>query len=324
MAVKKKEAKKALRAGRLASILVRSSHIDSIARRFRWAYDVLGTGRTPEEWAGFLITVAAATFVVSFLLVLAFTFNFLYAVIMAPIAAFLVAYTITTLPVNSANQKIEQMERAMPLFISHLVATYVERRNMHDALLASTTVSYGPLTEEVVKAMQKFEISADTEEAFYRIRGFSNRYITRTFEIIALSLDTGVDVSESLNMLTSNIQQQMEARDEKNSRTGLSTWMIFASSAFFFPLFAGVGLTILNVLEQLLGSRLYSEVDKNFLLFILGSYLFVAVVMDSVYIGQVRYNSVKRGLLRFFPLMIGVAIAVFFLSMKLLGSFIGG
>lgn len=286
--------------------------------------EIIGGPRGPDYWARTAITAGLAGFVLSFALTFIFTGSFLYSVVAAPLVGLFAGYVITTRPQAMAHAKIDQIERALPLFLSHLVSTYASRKNMRDALLMSAHVDYGPLTQELVGAMRIFEASADVEQAFYRLRSFGNRHISRTFDMIAFAMESGVDIAKTLNMLTSDIQQNIEARDDKNSRTGLSVWMVFASSALFYPLFAGVGFTIITILETLLGAQLYSANDKGLLLFTLLAYMAIAVVIDAIYIGQVRYNSVKSGIVRFLPLMLGVAAVVFILSMTVLQTILIG
>ena len=286
--------------------------------------DIVGGPRGPDYWARTTITAGLASFVIIFALTLLVTGSLPYAALTAPVVALLAGYTVTTRPQAAAQTKIDGIERALPMFLSHLVSTYADRKNMRDALIASTVVDYGPLTPELLRAMRLYEATADVDQAFWRLRNFKNRYVTRTFDIIAFAMETGVDIVTTLNMLTGDIQQNIEAKDDKNSRTGLSVWMVFASSALFYPLFAGVGFTIITVLETLLGAQLYTPKDKGLLLFTLVCYMFIAVLLDASYIGQVRYNSVKKGLVRFLPLMFGVGCAVLVISMWLLSTFIIG
>jgi hypothetical protein len=286
--------------------------------------DIVGGPKGPDYWARTAITAGLAGFVLIFGLTLLATGSLLYAILCAPVVALLAAYTVTTMPQSAGHAKIEAIERSLPMFLSHLVSTYSDRKNMRDALIASTGVDYGPLTPELLRSMRIYEATSDVDQAFWRLKNFKNRYVTRTFDIISFAMETGVDIVETLNMLTGDIQQNIEARDDKNSRTGLSVWMVFASSALFYPLFAGVGFTIMTVLETLLGAQLYSPKDKSLLLFTLICYMLIGVFIDAAYIGQVRYNSVKKGLVRFLPMMFGVACAVLVISMWLLSTFIIG
>ncbi|VVC04116.1 Uncharacterised protein [Candidatus Burarchaeum australiense] len=295
-----------------------------LVKRLATYCDIIGGPKGPDYWARTAITAGLAGFALSFILIIFFTGSILYGLLGAILVGFLAGYTVTTRPQSAAIAKVDAMERALPLFLSHLISTYASRKNMRDALLMSSRIDYGPLTGELVGAMRIYEATSDVNQAFYRFKGFGNRYITRTFDLISFSMESGVDIVKTLNMMTSDIQQIIEARDDKNSRTGLSVWMVFASSALFYPLFAGVGFTILAILENLLGAHLYSANDKGLLLFILLAYMVIGVCIDAVYIGQVRYNSVKQGIVKFLPFMLGVAIAVFLISMTVLQTMLIG
>ncbi|RLG20378.1 hypothetical protein DRN67_00015 [Candidatus Micrarchaeota archaeon] len=295
-----------------------------LVKRLAYDCEIIGGPKGPDYWARTAIRAGLAGVLLSAVLVYFLSGSMLYAFAASPVVGFFAGYAVTTLPQSRAHAKIEAIERALPLFLSHLVSTYASRRNMREALLMSAHVDYGPLTKELVDAMRIYEATADVEQAFYRLKGFENRHITRTFDIISFAMESGVDIAKTLNMLTSDIQQNIEARDDKNSRTGLSVWMVFASSALFYPLFAGVGVTIITILETLLGAQLYSANDKGLLFFTLVFYLVVAVIIDAIYIGQVRYNSVRKGIVRFLPLMLGVAVAVLIISMTVLQTVLIG
>ncbi|MDO8340233.1 MAG: hypothetical protein Q7T16_06265 [Candidatus Burarchaeum sp.] len=286
--------------------------------------DIVGGPKGPDYWARTTITAGLAGFVLGFLLVLVLMGNVFYALAAGPVIGFFAGYAVTTFPQTAAHNKVDAIERSLPLFLSHLVSTYASRKNMRDALIMSTHIDYGQLTPELLSAMRIYEATSDVGQAFFRLKNLGNRYISRTFDIISFSIESGVDIGKTLNMMTSDIQQTMQARDDKNSRTGLSVWMVFASSALFYPLFAGVGFTILAILENLLGATLYSANDKGLLLFTLLCYMVIAVCLDAVYIGQVRYGSVKKGIVRFLPFMLGVAAAVFIISMTVLQTVLIG
>jgi len=223
-----------------------------------------------------------------------------------------------------AFMKVESMERAMPLFLSHLTAVYADRKNMRDALLSVMPMDYGRLSSELRESISNFEVSGNPKTAFRRMREtIGSRSINRAFDLITKSIESGIDVSESLSILTNNITSDLDAENEKSSRICLSTWMILLSSSFFYPLFAGMGFNITLILEELMGAPLYSAIEKQLLLFSLLVYMLLANALDAMFIGQVRYGSVKRGLIMVFPLMLLTASVVFVVSMKLAGMFVG-
>jgi hypothetical protein len=277
-----------------------------------------------SEWTVLMTLSAVVGFLVLLLPLYAVTGSSLLTVIFSLLGAIFIGYVVMTIPTILAFMKIERMERVMPLFLSHLTAVYSERKNMRDALLSMMPMDYGQLSLELRESISNFEVSGNPKTSFRRLREtIGCRSINRAFDLITKSIDSGIDVSESLSILTNNITSDLDAESEKNSRIGLSTWLILLSSSFFYPLFAGMGYNITLILEGLMGATLYSMIDKQLLLFSLLVYMLLANALDAMFIGQVRYGSVKRGLIIVFPLMLLVACMVFTASMKLAGVFAG-
>src|SRR4030042_5415783 len=92
--------------------------------------DIVGGPKGPDYWARMAITAGLAGFVLGFALVILLTGNILYAIIGGPIVGFFAAYAVTKLPQTAAHNKVDAIERSLPLFLSHLVSTYASRKNM--------------------------------------------------------------------------------------------------------------------------------------------------------------------------------------------------
>ncbi|NYZ76234.1 hypothetical protein H0N98_03215 [Candidatus Micrarchaeota archaeon] len=277
-----------------------------------------------SEWTVLVALCSMLGFIVLIFPLYALTNSPPLAVVFSLLGAIFIGYVVVTIPTIMAFMKIERMERAMPLFLSHLTAVYSDRKNMRDALLSMMPMDYGQLSLELREAISNFEVSGNPKTSFRRLRETINcRSINRAFDLITKSIDSGIDVSESLSILTNNITSDLDAEMDKNSRISMSTWMILLSSSLFYPLFAGMGYNITLILEGLMGSPLYSAIDKQLLLFSLLVYMLLANALDSMFIGQVRYGSVKRGLIIVFPLMLLISTVVFTVSMKLAGIFVG-
>jgi hypothetical protein len=286
--------------------------------------NVIRSELSASEWAVLVALSSMIGFLVLLLPLYALTESPLLTLLFSLIGAIFIGYVVLTIPTMLAFMKVERMERTLPLFLSHVTAVYSDRKNMRDALLSVMPMDYGQLSSELKESISNFEVSGNPKTAFRRLRETIDcRSINRAFDLITKSIESGIDVSESLSILTNNITSDLDAESEKSSRIGLSTWMIFLSSSFFYPLFAGMGYNITLILEELMGAPLYSGSEKQLLLFSLLVYMLLANALDSMFIGQVRYGSVKRGLIIVFPLMLLIASVVFVVSMKLAGVFVG-
>ena len=286
--------------------------------------DVIRGELTASEWTVLVALCSMLGFIVLIFPIYALTNSPALTVIFSVLGGIFIGYVVVTIPTIMAFMKIERMERSMPLFLSHLTAVYSDRKNMRDALLSMMPMDYGQLSLELREAISNFEVSGNPKTSFRRLsETIQCRSINRAFDLITKSIDSGIDVSESLSILTNDITSDLDGEVEKNSKISLSTWMILMSSSLFYPLFAGMGYNITLILEGIMGTSLYSAVDKQLLLFSLLVYMLLANALDAMFIGQVRYGSVRRGLIIVFPLMLLISTVVFTVSMKMAGIFVG-
>ncbi len=279
---------------------------------------------TAKDWAslvaiGFIIAFAVSAFILTAVLPLPL------AVFFAGAVAFVVAFSVYALPLVIAQGKTWALERELPSFISYLLSVYAERRNMHDALLAATYASdYLNLGPELRAAFASYKAGAPPAKAYERLRRtIKSRHANRAFDWVVRCLETGLDVSEPLGMLGHDASSTLELVAEKNSKVGMMTWMISASSGFFYPLFTSLGLIILSAFERLAAFEMYSASEKDFITLVLVGYLFAGVLLDSSYNGQVKFGDFRRGVMVYFPIMMLVAFSVFLISYRSIGAFIG-
>lgn len=279
---------------------------------------------TARDWAslvavGFLLAFVVSAFVLTAVLPLPLALFFAGAV------AFVAAFSVYALPLVIAQGKIWAIERELPSFISYLLSVYAERRNMHDALLAATYASdYRNLGPELREAFASYKAGAPPAKAYARLRKtIKSRHANRAFDWVVRCLETGLDVSEPLGMLGHDASSTLELVAEKNSKVGMMTWMISASSGFFYPLFTSLGLIIMSAFERLAAFQMYSESEKGFITLVLIGYLFVGVLLDSSYNGQVKFGDFRRGVMVYFPIMMLFAFSVFLVSYRSIGAFIG-
>ena len=296
-----------------------------IERGLRGHAELAVDGLDCRDWAGLVIAVFFTALLASILVIWLLLRSEILAVVFAPATALAASFAVFSLPMVLAQNRIWAMERELPSIISHLLSTYAERRNMHDALTAAVcSAGGGGLGSELKRAYADYVAGADTETAFERLRRvIRSRYVNRTFDLVIRSLESGVDVSRSLEMLAHDVSKTTELVEEKNSKLGMMSWMISASSGFFYPLFTSFGLIIMAALEALASLSLYSPLERSFITLVLVAYLFIGVMLDSSYNGQVKYGDFKRGILVYFPVMALCSFAVFLVSYRSLGAFIG-
>jgi len=297
----------------------------AIERGLRGSVEVMRGELTAGDWAALVVIGFALAFAVSALILAAAITPLIFALGLSLAVALVAAFSVYALPLVLSQGKIWAMERELPSFISYLLSVYAERRNMHDALLAATYASdYRHLGPELREAFAGYRAGAPPEKAYERLaRTVRSRYVNRTFGWVVRCLETGLDVSDALGMLSHDVSATLELAAEKNSKVGMMTWMISASSGFFYPLFAALGLAIMSAFERLAAFQMYSPSEKGFVTLVLVGYLFAGVMLDAGYNGQVKFGDFRRGVMVYFPVMMLLAFAIFLVSYKSIGAFVG-
>lgn len=297
----------------------------AVEKGLRGSVEVVRGEFTARDWVGLVVIGFIAAFAVSAAVLNSLLSPLPLALGFSLAIASVAAFSIYSLPMLIAQGKVWAMERELPSFISYLLSVYAERRNMHDALLAATYASdYRNLGPELKEAFAGYKAGAPPGKAYERLRRtVKSRYVNRTFDWVVRCLETGLDVSEPLGMLSHDVSSTLELVAEKNSKVGMMTWMISASSGFFYPLFTSLGLVIMSAFERLAAFEMYSPSEKGFVMLVLLGYLFAGVLLDSSYNGQVKFGDFRRGVVVYFPVMMLVAFGVFLVSYRSIGAFIG-
>ncbi len=273
--------------------------------------DVLGNGIGAREWTTLMVTGTLTSFIALLVPTYVVTNSPELALLFATITALLLGYALFMLPSLLAARRSEEMERALPGFLSALVSVYSTTRNMRTALIETADADHGAVSRELRQAVTHYELTGDEGEAFRRLtNGVQKKNVKAAFELVSASLATGIDVSDSLNLLAKGVSASLEAQDDKNAKTGIMTWSMVSASAFFFPFIAAIGYDALLMLEKLNGAPLYADSEKGLLLFTLAAYALLSVAQDAMFIGSVRSNSIARGMAAYFPLLAFIAMLV--------------
>src|SRR5271157_4845115 len=123
--------------------------------------DVIRGELTASEWTVLVALASIAGFIALLLPVYALTSSTFLTLIFSLLGALFIGYVVVTIPTMLAYMRVESLERAMPLFLSHLTAVYSDRKNMRDALLSMMPMDYGQLSVELRESIANFEVSGN-------------------------------------------------------------------------------------------------------------------------------------------------------------------
>ena len=296
----------------------------AIERSLRDVAGSSGLGFDAGEWASLIILAGAVGLVLSFSICY-FLFSPLQALGLAIASGFSAALGVYALPFISSSRNAKVMERELPMFLARLLSTYAERRDMSSALKVTIYSFDGRLVEMAKPSFAIYLAGSDAQSAFSPLSERSgSRHVSRAFSLISKSLETGLDVGEALEDVARSTSSSLEFEAEKESRTGLVSWVISASSAFFFPMFAALGLVMMSVLQKIASLSPYTPAEQGFIELSVLFYLFAGVFLDAGYNGRMKLDGFGKGVLAFTAPLALTALVVFILVFKLANSMTGG
>jgi len=283
-----------------------------------------GLGFDSGEWAALSVLAFVAGLASSFAL-LRLLFGALQALAFSLVAAFCVSLAVYSLPFMLAGREEKALERELPVFISILLSVYAEKGNMAAALNSAVRSGDSRIALQARDAFFLYLAGSPAEHAFHGLADENGSILVRrAFTLIARGIESGLDVGGALADVSRDAVSRFERESEREARIGLVSWVISASSAFFFPLFAGLGLAMMGVMQKIAFAGPYSADEQGLIGGAVSFYLFAGVLLDAGYNGQMRFGSFWKGALAFAPVLALAAIAVFVSSLNLAKSLTSG
>ena len=229
-----------------------------------------------------------------------------------------------SIPFVFASRATARMERDLPRFCSRLLSSYAETKMVLPALACAANASNGEIGSRVRTALALHAAGFSAEEAFRELREETgSRRVSMLFSSVTGAIDSGMDVGDALEGVSRDSLAALEFEAEREAKVGMAPFVVSASSAFFFPLFAALGVTMMDVLAKISPYSPYSEHERQLIGASIMFYLFAGVFLDSGYVGRIRFRDFRKGVLFFGPLLSLAGLGVFLAASHLAGSLAG-
>lgn len=279
-------------------------------------------GLDAREWSSLSVLSFAVSFPIAFALILLYS-NPAHALVFSLAASLSLALGVYAFPFAAASRKESELEGALSPFLVSLSSAYGRTGVMRAALAEAACSPGNPVSGRVREALLSYVAGSSAEEAFRELASGGSRRVSHAFSLISRSLESGVDVRQALDCLARESSLFAALERERRGRVSLVSWTISASSAFFFPLFAALGLVIMDVLRGISFANPYSAGERGLVEGAVFGYLVFGVFLDAGFNGRMMLGSFWRGVLAFAPPLCLVALAVFFAALKIGGAMAG-
>jgi len=304
------------------SRFTRNEAFDWLASRFSVTSVTSELGFSCAEFAVILIASAVISAIGAFF-AMRLLFDTGQAVLFAVVCSVSVSLGTYALPFLAAQRNEKRLETELPIFLASVISEYAQRPQLATALERTVWANDMRIAKKCREALALFRAGMPARIAFGELFKRDPRSVSRSFSLIADGLETGQDVSRALESMMKNASASLDLDEDRRTKLGMASWVISASSAFFFPLFGALGLSMMSVLQKLSFARAFSLGDESVIRLSIFGYLFLGVVLDAGYNGRVRFASFSKGVLAFTPVFMLVAVFVFIFASKLAGTLAG-
>jgi len=243
-----------------------------------------------------------------------------------------------------ADSRAAEMEKVLPDALQLMAANVRAGMTVDKAIWLSARPEFGILEEEIKRVGAKTVGGKTIKEALIEMTTrIKSRILDRTVKLIIEGIESGGELAPLLEETSDNIRTTQAMRKEiKTSVTAYSIFILFAA-VLGAPMLFAISLFFVEVMTKLWGPEVLGGIEAvgtgiggggffakagglpitpdELFWFALAS-MTVTTLFGSLLIGLIQTGREKNGL-KFIPLLVLGAIAVFFLARFIIGSLFG-
>ncbi len=238
----------------------------------------------------------------------------------------------------SIEAKAAFIEKALPdalqLMSSNLRAGLTPER----ALLLAARPEFGPLTTEINRVGKEIAVGKDIDEALMGVtKRVKSEKISKTIMLIVSGIRAGGELASLLDHTARNLRDQDFVDQKIRSSVRMYVIFIFAAVGLGAPLLYGLSSFLVEVLTKVLGSvdipkTTTMNMPINITSVSIGvdfvmKYVIISIIITSI-LGSMALGSISKGEekqgLKYAPLLIAIALSVFFLVRFAINNLLSG
>ncbi len=246
-----------------------------------------------------------------------------------------VSYLLIMLQVDRKAKFVEEvLPDALQLMSSSLRAGMAPDK----ALLLSARPEFGPLKTEIDLVGRQVALGKDIGTALLEMAArVKSKRLVRAVELINSGLDSGGTLASLLEATSNDLREQFLI--DKKIKASITMYMIFIFSAasVVTPVLFGLSTFLVEVLQATLssvdleGSAVSSlpisigsvELSSEYVIFFITVFIIVNSLMASLLLGLISKGRQREGL-RYFVIMLFLALPIFFFVRLAVKSMLGG
>ncbi len=233
-------------------------------------------------------------------------------------------------PYLKAQQRIDQIEEALPDALRQMADTLRAGGTYEYALREIATSEYGPLKKEMNEVLRKLEEGENFENALKTLSyNVDSRLVQRTVTIIIDSVAAGAGLASVLEEISEDVRATHRINKERKARTVMQVIFMFAAGGVVAPMIFGFVSTVSNVLITA-ASNVASVQEQEKALAALGiinlsiqAYLLIQTIATSLMISLMREGKIGKSII-YFPVLLFIAYTFYIAAGLLSAAIVGG
>jgi len=202
--------------------------------------------------------------------------------------------------------------------------------------LLSARPEFGPLSEELNKVGRELALGGNIAEALTAMSGrIKSEKFKKAILLIVTGIESGGELTDLLNQIAENLRQQRFVDEKIRSNVLMYVIFIFIAIGVGAPMLFGLSSFLISVLRDNLANIDVPEsaslpitfsqisITPGYIIFFSIVSLITSSIMGSMVLGLINGGQERKGV-KLIPILVILALTVFFLARFLIGSLLGG
>jgi len=229
------------------------------------------------------------------------------------------------------------IETVLPDFLQLTSANIRAGMPIDQALWHAIRPNFGVLAKEIEDVAKETMSGTELEFALDKFsRKYDSTLVQRSISLLIEGLNAGGEIGELLNRISTNIQESRMI--QKEMAASVTTYAIFISIASIAgaPFLLALSSQLLGIIQNIISNITlpetstafaitFSEVGvspADFKIFAMVTLILTSIISASI-VAIIKKGNIKEGL-KYYPMFILTALALFYIMESALGLFVGG
>lgn len=236
-----------------------------------------------------------------------------------------------------AEERTKRVEAALPDVFQIVAANLRAGMTPYKALKQSTRKEFGPLAEEIRKAISRGLGTESFSSILLRIsENVKSDLVDRSLKLFTTAMRSGGNLATLLEDIATDISETRALKNELKTSTKTYTAFIMFTVIIGAPLLLAISVNFVKMISSMQAQTVSQdltfgmgflmgvvEITPDFLIKISVINIVITSILSSTLLGVINEGKAKSGL-RYVPIIMISCIVVFFIAINVVGNLLSG